>query len=292
MTRRTVIGATIGVLALAGALTSAAFADEAQVNAPVASAPAAETDRALLASAPAASSDGGWHFAIPIGVYPFSMDGEIGFGKFTRDIDLGSSETGDKIDSAWGIAFDFGKGKWTGLSSLRYIKFEGDQFKHEDLQGNDIKIDPSIEWTAIQLGAAYGWIAKNPGPKEFNFSPTAEIRYTKMTATLDQTAPQNKEFEKDITWEDLVLGFMMKKNFTEHWFWYGDADYALAVSGNDEDSYDLGTGGGYKFGFDGWGLALSLGYRMENVSYEDEGDNFYHQDMDLDGPVLGATFTW
>src|SRR5262249_2079843 len=103
MTMRPWIGALIGVVALKGAMTGSALADEtpdggtAVATATASTVPpdggttvAKATDSTIppFTMSPEAKGKDEWHFAVPVGYYWFGMQGRIGIGQFSRDFDL------------------------------------------------------------------------------------------------------------------------------------------------------------------------------------------------------------
>ncbi len=281
----------VGVVILDGsAMVVVAAADDAGA-AGNAIAPGAQ----MSSSAPAggAPGDDKWRFTVPIGFYYFSMSGPVGIGDFTRDIDLSAGDVKDHTDRAAGLALNFGKGKWTGLASVVYLKLVGDDRSGELPSGTPITVEPSLEWTTAQAGAAYRAVLINPGPKMFVFEPLAGIRHTKLKTTIDvKTPPEAGSASTDVNWEDLFIGFRLTQSFTTHLGLKLDGDYGWAVSGNTDPSWNTSLSVGWRFPFDTWSLTAALGYKAGKVKYENSDENPLHMDVTMKGPTIGVAFSW
>ncbi len=280
------------VAVLTGSAMMARAADDSSSAAANDSLQAADvTSDSLISLAPAAaaSNPDKWRFTIPIGVYYFGMSGPVGMGDRSLDINLDAGDVRDATDKAAGFAFDFGKGKWTGLTLATYIKFAGDP--RTIVQA--ITAEPALEETVVQFGVAYQAVVVDPGPQMFVFEPLVGGRWSQIKSTINLTTAEGSASNShDITWEDVYLGFRIMKSFTPRLGLKFYGDYGRGVSGNTKPSWNADASIGWRFPFDAWGLTVGVGYKIGAVEYENTGDNPYHQDLTMKGPTLGVAFSW
>lgn len=245
-----------------------------------------------------ATSPDDWHFMMPVGLYSFSVEGPVAVGNLSGELDLDSGDVSDKLDQAAGVAVEFGKGKWTGLTSAKFLKFEGDWRDVPALPlveaTGTVLIKPTLKWSTLQGAVAYRavWIDREPG-KAFIFEPVGGLRFTKLEGTVENVA--GTERSRDVTWTDLFVGFRLSKAFTPHLGLSFSGDYGVGVSGNSKPSWNCSTALGWRFPFDGWAMTAAVGYTAGGVQFEDKkGDTQSALAMDIttQGPTLGVAFSW
>jgi hypothetical protein len=241
-----------------------------------------------------------WHFSMPIGMYYFGIEGPVAIGNVERRLELSGGDTNDKIDTAAGLSVEFGKRAWTGLASVSYLKFGGDRRIPPTAVLDLLELpagtefEPSLKVSTAEGGVAYRAIMKNPGPKAFVLEPFASIRYTKLEAGLIVDTPTAPEvnYDRNVSWEDLLVGVRLRKSFTKHFGMNFGGDYGVGISGNSKPLWDAEFGLGWRFPFDGWAMTLAAGYKAAGVQYEDSTESLYTQDLNFQGPVLGLGFSW
>jgi len=247
-------------------------------------------------STPAANASEGaagpkrWHFVLPIGVWPFGMEGEVGIAGYATDVDLSGSDVQDLNTLALGFAFEAGYDKWTALPNLAFLRFENDPTYRTLPGGTVVYGNPRLEWFTAELAFAYRAVLLNPGPQMFVLEPLAGVRYTELTASIHEEEESGIDFQdRSVDWTDPFVGFRAVKSFTPH---IGSSLRADVGGGGSNLTWNASVGLGYRFPFKSSALTVALGYKANGVDYESDDQGKFMMDMTMSGPTLGLAYSF
>ena len=200
-------------------------------------------------------------------------------GAETAEIDLSFSDIADNLDNALMGVFDARKGSWGLFAELFYIDIDTDEI--ETPLNLFSAADYEQQFSALTLGAS----------RRFMFERTAVdllvgIRFWEVDNKLSLTAgilPATKIEGKE-DWTDVVVGVRVQRKLNETWSAGGWL--VSAVSGDSDSAWDILVGVNYALNES---LLLVGGYRHQNVDFDENG---FLYDVELSGPVFGATFVF
>lgn len=264
----------IGLVAAAGLATSVA----------------AQTE---TTSTPASNAqDGGkkWHFTIPLGIWPFGIQGPTGANGYETDVDMSISDVHELTSRALGFAFEAGRGKVTILPQVAFLRFEPDKAWATLPNGVSVYGNPRLDWTTVELAVAFRSALVNPGPTMLVFEPLAGVRYTKMKSSIQLEQPADTSLaERKIDWTDAFVGFRGVKSFTPH---VGLSFRGDIGSGGSNVTWNAAGALGYRFLFEGSVLTVAAGYKAGGIDYESDKANQFFIDQTMAGPTLGVAYSF
>lgn len=239
-----------------------------------------------------AATEGGerWHFTIPLGVWPFGIQGPVGVSGYETDVDMSISDVQNLQDRALGFAFEAGRGKVTALAGAYFLRFEPDAAWATLPNNVAVYGNPRLEWFTAELAGAYQSAVIDPGPRMFVFEPLVGVRYTKLQSSIHLEQPADTSLAKrDVDWTDAFVGFRAMKSFTDH--------IGLSFRG------DIGAGGskltwnaagavGYRFPFEKSALTFAVGYKANGIDFESDKANQFFLDQTMVGPTFGVAYSF
>ncbi len=225
-----------------------------------------------------------WSHGIGTGMFFLNLDGTQGFdtisGPVEVDLDLGTSDTRDLIETAFGFGGFAKKGKWTIQYSLAYMKFADDA--SGEIGAVPVSLDVTFESSGAEVVGIYQFATV--GRRDL-WGALGGIRYTKHeyddTLTIGPSTFKNS-FDHD--WTDILVGLTHTHIFSKKWLWNTRVD---AGFGGSEGTYFLNTGATWIIS-ESWMASFFGKYTAADFENGSKGDaDWYRYDVDEFG--LGAT---
>ncbi|MCG2595464.1 hypothetical protein LZ009_22020 [Ramlibacter sp. XY19] len=256
----------------------------------------------LLALAPAlasAQAEGGWRYRASIyGYFPsFSGHSNVPADGGGTSIDIDSGKVVDSIDGFFMGAFEAHNGRWGLFTDYMYLSLGGNRQNSRDFSINggldastsaDLGFD--LTGTIWTLAGEYRLPAAAPltadvlaGARMFRLKRSVRWNIAGSIGTLDPLR-RSGSFESSDTLWDAVVGVKGRYAFGSARQWVVPF-YLDAGTGDSRLTWQASTGIGYAFS---WG-EVSLLWRY--LSYEMKSGNAL-QELKLNGPMVGATFTF
>jgi hypothetical protein len=232
----------------------------------------------LQAQAPAGTEARKWEYRLTPYLWTAGLDGTLGAGGRTADVDLSFSDIIEDLDFAAMLTFEARRGPRVFLLDTTYTDtsddaetpgplFSGGDFTSKQLMvdlevGQRVSQSPKLSVDAL-VGLRY-WNVKNELDLEAGTAPAVEVRSSK-------------------SWLDPVLGALARASLSPKW----NASLKFDIGG-----FGIASDFTWQF-FAGFNYALSqkgslvFGYRYLDVDYDDDG---FVYDVATHGPLLGYQF--
>jgi len=218
-----------------------------------------------------------WEYKIAPYAWLSGMEGKAGIKGQVVDVDAPLDEILDVLDFAGYLAFEANKGNWGYYADLQYIKLSGSV----DGPGGPLidEIKMGLEQFSMEAGIKY---------RVFHNEKTslwlmAGASYTYFYTELETKGVAANYIDGSTDWIDPTIGLSLTHQFNEKW----NAHVVGQVGGfgvSSDSTWQVLAGIGYKLN-DCWSLVG--GYRHEYIDYQDGGFTY---DLDIGGPILGATY--
>ncbi len=255
-------------------LTSiAAFA---ALTVPAAGIKAGEAPAAAIAPAVDDSS-----FYIYADIWAIGIDGQVGVGGLTSQVDVGFDDIIDNLDASLAGGFGFQKGKWGFLTEFVWLKVStdvptpGQAFRKVDVGVEQFIGDGHVSYRIFECSQGKGYIDVIGGLRYFYLDNTLSFAPGRAPRRVDARSTQS--------WWDGYGGFKGRYNITDKWF----VPFRADVGGGGSSLVWQAMGGiGYQFtpGFD-----MKFAYRYMDIDYSNDGFLF---DVATSGPILSLGFTF
>jgi len=226
-------------------------------------------------------NEGEWTFGIGTGLSSFSLDGDIGFatseGGFITDVDLDNSDTGDLIDSAFGLSGIAINGPWSITAAFGTVK----------LEDSDRAI--KAEWERSKMELLVGYRFLEAGTSQFGvLGGVRSINHDWNIKLRDPDLSDVSVRDVDEDWTDIVIGVTHAMPIAANWLWSNRVDFGF---GDTEESYYLATAVHW-MPIPHWSFNASIRYtklELNNASDIDKKDFYYY---DVDEPAFGIGFMY
>ena len=239
----------------------------------------------LLAAAAENLSEpaGSWRFGATIYAYLPSIGGTTTFPDGGSGSGIDADTILDNLEMTFMGSFDAHNGRWGMFTDVLYLDLAADKARNS-IQGNPVD---------LSLGFS-GWIWTLAGEYRLAASPTltldalAGARYydveTEMGLDFAQDAlPSFEANASDSVWDGIV-GVKGRFAFGDRQQWLLPF-YADVGAGESDLTWQVAAGVGHAFN---WGEINAL---WRYIGYEfDSGSRV--QDVNFNGPMIGATFRW
>lgn len=240
----------------------------------------------VLGTSAGAQDDAGWTFRFTPYFMFSGLDGDVGVGGRTAEVDASFSDIADHLDFGVLGAFEARRGRLGLLTDVIYLDLGDDG----DIARPDSPLDRfEVDASNFILSPALSYRVTRPGPVSVDVG--AGIRYWNVSNTLTLTGEAGGELELDDSqdWIDPILGTRLRADFDDHWFGVALGDIGGFGAGSDFTWQALGAIG-YTFDTRGH-YSLLAGWRQLDVDYENEDEGFLW-DVSIGGPTIGFTFAW
>jgi opacity protein-like surface antigen len=242
-------------------------------SAPLCHAGSSVVESAPITPAPAASSE--WEFLLSIYSPLMGIDGTVGAGGVTSDIDVPFDDILDQLDGGFMTAFEARKNRWSITGDFIWLKLSGDAqptptsyvgFKQEEIMAS------------LALGyELYG-----------NESTTLDLlggaALTSLDVDIDLATPllpvTTRSASGSETWIDPFVGLRVRHRLSERWGIFATGTYGGFGVASDE-YWQAIAGISYRVTENS---SLALGYRIISTDYSDGG---FVYDVETSGPNIG-----
>jgi hypothetical protein len=240
-----------------------------------------------------ADKEGGWRFAVtPIAAWAFNAKGPVTLLDHTRYTNASFGDISNNLNSAGGLGFQFGKGKWTGTFSASKLEWEVERVQGPGFDAN--AFDVNLDYTVVELGFAYR-LATASGPKAPAVELLGFVRSSKIELGVEDSSGSGFSGETDVDWTDPFLGMRLVQPIKGAFFAVMSADIGgFGITSNQSQlTWDFLAGLGYRWKFDGWGMTLSGGYKAQQFVLRNEtSPELFSLDQRFQGPTVALTFGW
>ena len=228
----------------------------------------------------AAAPGGGWSFALTPYVWFTGLDGDVGVirGLPAASVDAGFDDLIENADFAFMLAAEARRGRFGVVTDFTYLGLSADG----DTPGR-LFDDAEVESDTVFATVAGFYRAVAGDGLSLDAFAGARIWYVDTEIDLGAGLLPARGAEDDELWADPVVGLRWNKQLGRGFFLAGAADIGGFGVASDFTWQLLGTLG-YRFNDR---FAARAGYRHLDVDYEDDG---FVWDLELSGPILGASF--
>jgi len=251
----------------------------------------------------AASSAKDWEVFISIYLWLSGLNGDIGIGNSSTDLDVSFGDIWDNFDVGAQLHIEFWWKRWLVFIDPSYVKLSTTNRQTND--SGSIKANSEVKQFIFEFAGGYrvAEIPLSSSPKDSNgntwpqlnvdvygggriFSLDSTIRLTQDTPE----GPVRETFNRDKSWFDFIVGTRLLFNLTENLLFTTKTDIGGFGLGFSSDiSWNFVTNIGYELPW--WGVTPYLGYRVLYIDYEDgSGDNRFVYDVWQTGPQIGIGF--
>ncbi len=235
----------------------------------------------LLLSSGVVANDDLWKFSFTPFVWITGQEGEVATlpPAAPAEIDISFSDVIDSFDLSLMGFLEARKGRVGLFSEIFYIGVSEDV----DTPGPFYsEADFEQDFFGLTLGASYAIMQNNSsfvdalvGARLWFLDTDLDLQPGLLSAT------KSSESEN---WEDYMIGVKGRQKLGEHWYINGWG--VIAIAGESDSAWDVMAGVQYDRNNK---MHFTLGYRHQEVDYDDKEFLF---DVEMSGPLLGATFRW
>jgi hypothetical protein len=213
------------------------------------------------------------------------------------DIEVDFEDIVDKLDFAFMGAFLARKGKWGIFSDITYVNLGGKQSSYRQFTIGGEPIPAGVEMTArmdmkswlLTLGGIYSLAQSDRGNLDLflgtrmvDMKQTLDWELNGDIGDIDIPGPSGQGKISATTW-DAVVGLKGHAFLGDSDRWF--VPYHFDIGAGDSDlTWQAMAGVGYRFN---WG-SMVLNYRYLDYDI----GSLPVTDLNLSGPMLGASFTW
>ena len=222
----------------------------------------------------------GWEFTFAPYLWMAGLDGDVTVKGTKSSVDADFGDILDNLDTGAQGYFELRNDNWGVYGDFMYIKV-----------ANDAKVGPvsiDVESSTTMAEAGVLWrIFEGYGAQESPVGTDLFIggRYMNIDAELDFAGVA--DVSSDRNWWDPIIGVAYSHDFSRDWLLKATADIGGFGIGSDF-TWGLRILGGYRLGKH---ANLWFGYRYLDVDYDEgSGANKFEYDVEMHGPILGASF--
>jgi hypothetical protein len=229
----------------------------------------------------AANSDEAWRFSVSPYLWITGQEGEVATlpPAAPAEIDISFSDVIDSLDLSLMVFLEARKERYGVFSEIFAISVSEDvDTPGPFFTGADFEQD----FFGLTLGASYALVQSNSSFLDV----AAGVRFWFLDTELDLEpgiSAVGKASEKE-NWEDYIVGVKGRHKINEQWYLNGWG--MIAIAGDSDSAWDVLAGIQYERSSS---LHFTAGYRHQEVDYDKDEFLF---DVELSGPILGATFRW
>ena len=211
-----------------------------------------------------------WRFSVTPYGWLNSVQGRVGSGGTTTDVDVSFGDVFDRVDLGLAGVFDARYGRWVGLLDLNYSSVTGDEENAtETIRAimDQVTVHPEVGYTIVEQ--PWGGVDGLIGARFWNLD---------LDIKLIEGSSETEAASGDQHWLDGTVGARVRYSSPRHWhlFLRGDAG-----AGGSDFAWQVHGGAGYDIGDC---CIAQAAYRHLDVDYE--SDDFL-SDIYLTGPTLG-----
>jgi hypothetical protein len=222
----------------------------------------------------------GWRFGVTPYVWLAGLKGDV--GTFPRlplaSVDVGFDDLIENTDIALMLAAEARKDRFGIVADLSYLSVSADG----DVPG------PLFGGAGVDTRTFFGTVAGlyrvvNTDTVDVDLGAGTRIWYVDTEVNFDAGLLPGRSFEADQVWADPIVGVRLNIELGRDFSFAAAGDVGGFGLASDLTWQLLGT---VDYRFNDW-FSVRAGYRHLAVDYENDG---FVWDVDLSGPIVGATF--
>lgn len=257
----------------------------------------------LANSTEAKDNDKQWHFELTPYFWATSMYANLEIGPVSFKSDTRFKDIFANLDYAVPIHFEFGKGRWTVITDVLYVKNQINPEAQYTIfpklpEKSTIDISPVYTLTKLQLEAlgAYAVRKHNTKNAACKIDALVGVRFTQIENELVLTKEVTLDslvffpFSQTETYVDPLIGAAYTAQIHKKWKFYLRADIGGFSVGSKFTSNIISNLSFQAVRF----MNVNLGYRWLYTNYDNgkSGIEYYSNKSNEIGPVLSLTFKW
>ncbi len=230
-----------------------------------------------------------WTIDAQIYLWAAGISGQTSSG---GDVDIGFSDIWDNLDMAFMGGLSARNGKWAFMTDPSYVKISGSNGWTENVPAGPFNIPVNVRG-AVQLeswitNVGVGYEILNTETDRVNLLAGARYLSMDVDVQLDLTGivttHSRSISESESNW-DGIIGVAGVRNIDKQW----SIQYRLDAGAGDSDStVNAVAVAAYQMG---WGQVFA-GYRYLHYEFDNDNVGILMNDLTVDGPVIGAQFTF
>lgn len=235
-----------------------------------------------------------WSYVLTPYGFLSGVKGDLKLGGSSEYLDMSFTDILDDYDVIGGsIHFEawHGPSRWSFITDVKYIGLDGTF----DTPDPDIDVNLLFDLFEAQIGAGYRLIdpkTSDLGIKVFDSKLTLDvvggIRYNYMKIKFD-LKPGPSEDSND-HWVHPYIGERIAYKFNDKWAVFGGGNIGYWDSNSNRSTeWNVLMGAEFK----PWkNASLKAGYRWQSIYLQSSKGGGFGADLLLQGPMIGATFSW
>ena len=223
----------------------------------------------------------GWEFVVAPYLWMAGIDGDVTVRGTKASVDADFGDILDNLDVGAQGYFEVRKDKWGAYFDAMYLKVSSEA----KVDAGNIDIESSTTMAGIgvlyRIYEGYAGAEGNPVATDIFFGG----RYVNLDIDLDYAGAP--DVSGDEGWVDPVIGVTFSRDMSEKFLIKTTADIGGFGIASDM-TWGFSILGGYKLGRT---ANLWFGYRYLDIDYDTgSGSKKFEYDVDMHGPILGASF--
>ncbi len=240
---------------------------------------AGDADAFAPLTIPSTESGDDWEFMFSPYGWAAGLDGTVGVGSVTADVDLSFSDIVDDLEIGAMGQFEARKGRWAFLFDGLWLKLESGADTRGPLYGGaavdveELRLSGLLSYRILEGGTTLDLLA---GASYFSIETDLELLPGNRAGRTIGTSAD---------WVDPVVGFHLRHKLSEKWFTMLRGEIGGFGAGSDLTWQAMG-GVGYRTS---GSSSIFLGYRHLAIDYSK--DNFVF-DTETSGFIVGMNFSF
>lgn len=240
---------------------------------------AGDADALIPLSTPSSSSGDEWEFVFTPYGWAAGLDGTVGIGNATAEMDLSFSDILDDLQIGAMGHFEARKGRWAFLFDGLWLKLEdgadtpGPLFGGADVEVEELRLAGLLSYRVLEGPTTIDLLA---GASYFSIEADLELVPGRLAGRKVGTSAD---------WVDPVVGFHLRHELSEQWFTMLRGEIGGFGAGSDLTWQVMG-GVGYRTSDT---TSVFLGYRHLAIDYSKHDFVF---DTETSGFILGVNFSF
>jgi len=241
-----------------------------------------------------------WQAFVAVYLWVVGMNGDIGVGNTTADVDVSFGDIWDNFDVGGQLHIEFWWKKWIFFVDPLFMKLSSSSSQTRIIGTRKADVEVKMFLMDLAMGYRVAEFALGPNTKSNNFKtwPAVAIdvygggRIISVDSTIDLTldtpiGQKKQSIGVDEAWFDFIVGTRFIFDFTENLLLSVKTDIGGFGLGFSSDiDWNFVANVGYQLPW--WGITPYVGYRVLYIDYEDgSGNNRFEYDIWHTGPQIG-----
>lgn len=241
-----------------------------------------------------------WQAFVSVYLWVVGMNGDIGIGNTTADVDVSFGDIWDNFDVGGQLHVEFWWKKLIFFVDPLFMKLSNNSSQTSVIGTRKSNAEVKMFLMDLAMGYRVAEVALGQNTQSNNFKtwPAMSIdvygggRILNVENTIDlkfdaPIGPDNQRISVDETWFDFIVGTRFLFDFTENLLLSIKTDiggFGLGFSSDIDWNFVANVG----YTLPWWGVTPYVGYRVLYIDYEDgSGDNRFKYDIWHTGPQIG-----